>query len=72
MLTAPPLPPVEAAEPIEIVPVVPELAVPELNTITPLTPLWPELDERIVIAPLVLAMPWPLVTPMAPPVSTVL
>ena len=72
MLTAPPLPPVEAAEPFEMAPVVPELDVPELNDSKPLTPFAPALDVRIVIAPLVLAMPWPLVTPMAPPVSTVL
>jgi hypothetical protein len=72
MLTAPPLPPVAVLEPIEIDPLVPELDVPELNMSKPLAPLSPEFDVRIVIAPLVLARPWPLVMPMAPPVSTAL
>merc|ERR1711995_93224 len=72
MLMAPALPPVAVPVPIEIAPDEPELAVPELNTSTPLTPLWPALDDTIVTAPLVLAMPWPLTTPTAPPVATVL
>ena len=72
MLIAPPLPAVELEDPIEIEPDVPELDVPELNTNTPLTPFAPALAVRIVTAPLVLAIPWPLVTPTAPPVSTVL
>ena len=72
MLTAPDLPVVEAAEPIEIEPLVPELAVPELNESRPDTPASPAFDDAIVIAPLVLAMPCPLITPTAPPVRTVL
>ena len=72
MLIAPDLPPVDAPLPIEIEPDVPELAVPELNVSKPLTPLSPAFDDAIVIAPLVLAMPWPLITPIAPPVCTVL
>ena len=72
ILMAPPLPPVDAAEPIEIAPEVPELDVPELNTSIPLVPLCPAFEDAIVIAPLVLAIPCPLVTPTAPPVSTVL
>ena len=72
MLTAPDLPVVDAAEPIEIDPVVPELAVPELKASRPEAPSWPALDDAIVIAPLVLAMPCPLITPTAPPVCTVL
>jgi hypothetical protein len=72
MLTAPPLPPVEAPDPIEIEPVVPELDVPELNDSRPLTPPVPAFAELIVITPLVLATPWPLTAPIAPPVCTVL
>ena len=72
MLTAPDLPVVEAAEPIEIDPLVPELAVPELNESSPEAPLLPAFDDAIVMAPLVLAMPCPLITPTAPPVCTVL
>ena len=53
-------------------PVDPELDVPELNFMSPLAPLWPAFADTIVIAPLVLAIPWPLVTPIAPPVCTVL
>ena len=72
MDTAPPLPPVEAPVPIEIAPVAPELDVPELKDSIPLAPFTPAFDDTIVIAPLVLAMPWPLVIPTAPPVRTVL
>ena len=72
MLIAPDLPPVAVPVPIEIEPDVPELAVPELNVSKPLTPLSPAFDDTIVIAPLVLAIPWPLITPIAPPVCTVL
>jgi hypothetical protein len=57
MLIAPPLPPVAAPEPMETDPVVPELDVPELKTSTPLTPAAPALAERIVTAPLDVAMP---------------
>lgn len=66
------MPPVDAAEPIEMEPVVPELDVPELNKSRPLTPLCPALEVRIAMAPLVLAIPWPLDTPTEPPVATVL
>jgi hypothetical protein len=72
MLTAPALPPVAEPEPTRIDPVVPELDVPELKDRSPLTPLVPAFAVAIVMAPLVLAMPWPLVTPIAPPVRTVL
>ena len=72
MLTEPAFPVVAAPEPIEIDPVEPELDVPELNTSTPLTPLSPALAVLIVIAPLVLEMPSPVLTPIAPPVWTVL
>jgi hypothetical protein len=50
------------------VPVVPELDVPELNVITPLTPDVPAFAERIVIAPVVVAVPSPDVSVIAPPV----
>ena len=72
MLIDPALPVVAAPEPIEIEPVLPELDVPELKTSTPLTPLSPAFAVLIVMAPLVLAMPCPLLTPIAPPVWTVL
>ena len=68
MLIVPPLPPVAVPLPIEMEPDEPEFAVPELNTSTPLTPASPALEVRIVIAPLVLAMPCPLSMPMEPPV----
>ena len=58
----------EAPEPIEIEPDVPDDAVPELKDRSPDVPLWPAFDDAIVIAPPVLAMPCPLVTPTAPPV----
>jgi hypothetical protein len=67
MLIEPALPVVAAPEPIEIDPVLPELVVPELKTSTPLTPFSPALAVLIVIALLVLAMPWPVLTPTAPP-----
>ena len=72
MLIPPPLPPVAAPEPIEMEPDVPELDVPELNTNTPDTPLSPALDDTIVTAPLVLAVPRPLRAAKAPPVYAVL
>ena len=50
----------------------PELDVPELKDSRPLTPLSPLSEVPIVMAPLDVAIPWPLVTPMAPPVNTVL
>jgi hypothetical protein len=53
-------------------PVDPTLEVPELNTRLPLTPALPALAVLIVNSPLVVSMPWALVSPMAPPVSTVL
>ena len=71
-LIAPALPPVEAADPIETEPVVPDVDVPELNASKPDTPASPALEDAIVIAPLVLAMPCPLATPTVPPVRTVL
>ena len=68
----PPVPAVAAPLPIEIVPVLPELEVPELNTITPLTPDEPAFAVRTVIAPLVVAVPSPVVIEIEPPVRTVL
>jgi hypothetical protein len=72
MLMAPPLPPVAESEPMETDPVVPLLDVPELKTSTPLTPVSPAFADLTVTAPLELAIPRPLVTPIAPPVRTVL
>jgi hypothetical protein len=72
MLILPALPAVADPVPIEIDPVLPELDVPELKTSTPLTPKFPALAVLIVIAPLVLAMPWPVLTPTAPPVCLAL
>jgi hypothetical protein len=57
---------------MEIVPVAPELDVPELNVITPLTPAVPAFALRTVIAPLVVAVPSPVVIEIEPPVRTVL
>ena len=71
-LAAPPAPDVAAPDPIDTEPVEPELDVPELNFSRPDAPVAPALADAIVTAPLVLAMPWPLVTPIAPPVCTVL
>ena len=68
----PPVPAVAAPEPIQTVPVVPSLDVPELNVITPLTPEVPALAVRIVIVPLVVAVPSPVVIEIEPPVRTVL
>ena len=68
MLNEPPLPVVAAPVPIEIEPLLPELDVPELNTNTPLTPFAPAFALRIVIAPLLLVIPLPPITPTAPPV----
>jgi hypothetical protein len=48
---------VAAPEPIEIDPVEPELVVPELNDSRPDEPLVPELDVRMTMAPLVVAIP---------------
>jgi len=53
-------------------PVVPELDVPELNTSEPLTPAAPEFEDRMAMAPLVVATPSPERRPTAPPVRTVL
>ena len=72
MLTAPALPPTAAPEPTRIEPLEPELVVPELNDSKPDAPVAPALEVRIVMAPLLLAMPWPLVMPIAPPVKVVL
>ena len=72
MLIAPALPLVAAPVPMEIEPLLPELVVPELNTSTPLTPVAPALAVLMLIAPLLLAMPAPLLTPTAPPVWIVL
>ena len=66
------MPAVAAPEPIEIDPLLPELLVPELNNNTPLTPVAPAFALRIVIAPLLVAMPAPPTTPTAPPVWIVL
>jgi hypothetical protein len=57
---------------METEPLVPLLDVPELKTSTPLTPVSPALADATVIAPLDVAIPSPLVTPMEPPVWTVL
>ena len=72
MDTEPAFPPVAVPVPIEIAPDEPELDVPELKASKPLIPLCPAFDVAILIAPLVLAMPWPLVTLTVPPVRTVL
>jgi hypothetical protein len=69
MLTAPPVPPEDAPDPIDTDPVVPELDVPELKLSRPLTPAAPAFAVLIVTAPLVVAVPKPLVRPRAPPVS---
>ena len=54
-------------ESTEIRPLVPSLAVRVAIDISPLTPDTPELNDAIVIAPLVVEVPWPLVTVMDPP-----
>ena len=53
-------------------PLLPTLEVPVLKPNAPLTPLLPALAERMRIAPLVLAVPAPLRTVMAPPVAMLL
>jgi hypothetical protein len=71
-LNTPPLPPVVLPDPMEMLPDPPELDEPELKTSTPLVPLAPAFADRITMLPLVLVIPCPLVTPIAPPVDTVL
>jgi hypothetical protein len=70
--TLPPVPAVAAPLPIAIAPVLPELDVPELNVSAPLKPAVPAFAVRIVIAPLVVAVPSPVVIETEPPVTTVL
>jgi hypothetical protein len=62
------LPPVAPPLPIEIDPLVPEDDVPELKLSTPLTPLAPAFALRMMIAPLVVAVPLPVVNATYPPV----
>jgi hypothetical protein len=52
--------------------VLPELDVPELNVSAPLKPAVPAFAVRIEIAPLVVAVPSPVVIETEPPVTTVL
>jgi hypothetical protein len=72
MLTAPPVPLVAVPDPIAIEPEFPTLVEPELKVSSPLTPELPPLAVWMVIAPLEVAKPRPLVTPMEPPVAAVL
>ena len=53
-------------------PLLPFFELPELKTSAPLTPLTPELVLRIVMTPLVVAVPSPAETLTVPPVCTVL
>merc|ERR1719453_1103012 len=71
MSIAPPVPPVAAPDAIEIEPLVPELVVPELKTNRPLTPFAPAFAVLIVIAPLVVAVPSPVLMSIWPPVTLV-
>jgi hypothetical protein len=57
---APPAPPEAAADPIDTEPLVPELDVPELKTSRPLAPLTPALAVWMRTAPLVVAVPSPV------------
>mgnify|MGYP004284218933 CR=1 FL=1 len=57
-----------APEPRISAPLLPFFELPELNTSAPLTPLTPEFVLRIVITPLVVAVPSPAATLTAPPV----
>ena len=68
IVTEPPVPAVAAPVPSEKLPLVPELAVPELKTKAPLTPTNPAFADRTKIAPLVVAMPAPVVIEIKPPV----
>ena len=70
--TNPARPPVAEPEPKSTDPLFPLLALPELKSRTPLVPTAPEFDERILIVPLLVAVPSPLETLIAPPVLTVL
>jgi hypothetical protein len=69
-MNAPPVPPVAAPVDIDKIPLVPELEVPVLNTIAPLTPREPEFRVPKEILPLLVDIPAPAVTEIAPPVST--
>merc|ERR1719482_517541 len=63
---------VTALEPIMMAPLLPLTDVPVLKISMPLTPEVPELIDRIVMAPLDVAVPSPLARCTAPPVCTVL
>ena len=68
---APPRPAVVAPEPIIIDPLLPVFAEPELNTRRPLPPAAPPFAEATRILPELDAVPSPLSTLSAPPVTTV-
>jgi hypothetical protein len=53
---------------IDTEPLTPLDAVPELNTSAPLMPTTPAFADRTVTAPLLVAVPDPLATSIAPPV----
>jgi hypothetical protein len=65
-------PSVAAPVPILRPPLLPLLLLPELNISMPLVPSSPAFIERMVIIPLLVAVPSPLPIPTAPPVFTVL
>jgi len=68
----PPRPAVAAPVPSQICPELPLLDEPELKIKTPETPFTPEFAVRKVIAPLVVAVPSPVLRIKLPPVFTVL
>jgi len=68
----PPLPDVAAPLPNSMAPLFPLLELPELNNSTPLPPEEPALILRIVIVPLLDAVPSPLEKLRDPPVVVVL
>ena len=70
--TRPARPVVATPEPSSSAPLLPLTELPELNTSAPLTPLTPAFVLRIVITPLVVAVPSPAAMLTAPPVCTVL
>ena len=68
----PPRPEVAAPLPMYKAPLLALIDVPELKTSRPLTPVLPEFAVRIVILPLLLAVPSPVSKLRKPPVCTVL
>ena len=71
-LTSPPRPPVAAPDPTRTAPLLPESALPELKSSRPLLPELPPFALKIIILPLLVAVPSPPWYQIAPPEDGVL